>query len=334
MKNILVYIETKDNKFKNNSFELISTAYTLAEKLNSLVKILSISDLTDTNYAELNQYGAKDLINVSLTGLNKISGKNILFSYDVAAKVISDIAAKEDCDIILMSNNASGREISPRVAVKSDSAIITDCTDITTSDVNLLITKPVFAGKSLMKLKPLKQKLVLTLRMNVFAIIKKEDVTDLTVNELPISDFNLSVNDFKTCVTDRTFSSGKLDVAEADRIVSGGRGMRGPENWNLIEELASVLGAATGASRAVVDAGWRNHSEQVGQTGKTVSPTLYIACGISGAIQHIAGMSTSKCIVAVNKDKDAPIFQIADYGIIGDVFEVLPKMTEEIKKYL
>jgi electron transfer flavoprotein alpha subunit len=170
-------------------------------------------------------------------------------------------------------------------------------------------------------------KKVITIRPNVFKAQASEDsiTPEIVVKEISSPNLNCNVVEFKK-------AEGKLDVAEADIIVSGGRGLKGPENFHLIEELAEAVGGAVGASRAVVDAGWRPHREQVGQTGKTVSPSLYIACGISGAIQHLAGMSSAKYIVAINKDKDAPIFNIADYGIAADVFEILPALTEEIKK--
>ena len=191
----------------------------------------------------------------------------------------------------------------------------------------MTFTRPAYAGKALIDVKLLSNKKVITLRPNVFKaqVLDNPPPAELVVKE--VSDVNL-----KSKVTSFKKSEGKLDVAEADIIVSGGRGMKGPENFHLIEELADTLSAAVGASRAVVDAGWRPHSEQVGQTGKTVSPTLYVACGISGAIQHLAGMSSSKYIVAINKDKDAPIFSVADYGITGDLFEIIPALTAEIKK--
>jgi Electron transfer flavoprotein, alpha subunit len=172
---------------------------------------------------------------------------------------------------------------------------------------------------------------VLTIRPNTISLTEDGYKVNLNVDIKEIADENL---DLRSVATDYVKSEGKLDVAEADIIISGGRGMKGPENFYLLEEIAQLLGGAVGASRAVVDAGWRPHSEQVGQTGKTVSPKLYIACGISGAIQHLAGMSSAKCVVAINKDKDAPIFQIADYGIVGDVLEILPLLKEELKKYI
>jgi len=333
MNNILVFLEPKDNKFKNNSFELISAAENLSNELNSKVIYLTVANINDTNYNILKDYGVNELIYAPLNELNALSGKKILYSYDAITKIILLTAKANNCDIIIMSNNASGKEISPKVSILSDSALISDCTKIEINNQKLQITKPVFAGKSNLLLTPIKEKIVLTLRMNVFPKIKRES-PEITTREININEMNISADDFKSCVIERTISQGKIDVAEADKIVSGGRGLRAPENWYLIENLAEVLGAAIGASRAVVDAGWRNHSEQVGQTGKTVSPELYIACGISGAIQHLAGMTSSKCIVAINKDKDAPIFQIADYGIVGDLFEILPKMTEEIKKLM
>jgi electron transfer flavoprotein alpha subunit len=219
-----------------------------------------------------------------------------------------------------------GKDLAPRIAAKLDCGIVTDVTEWKVENGEIIATRPVYAGKALTDVKVKSEKKIFTLRPNVF---KAEKISE---QEAEIEVKNPGDLNLKTRVVDIKKSDTKLDVAEADIIVSGGRGMKAPENFKLIEELADLLGAATGASRAVVDAGWRPHSEQVGQTGKTVSPTLYIALGISGAIQHLAGMRSSKYIVAVNKDKDAPIFQIADYGIVGDVFEIVPAMIEELKK--
>jgi electron transfer flavoprotein alpha subunit len=208
-----------------------------------------------------------------------------------------------------------------------NAGIIIDCINLLPDNGQIIATRPVYAGKALIDIKLNSRIKIFTIRPNVFKPQSSSNgkTTDITVKEVNPQNLKSRVVGFKK-------SEGKLDVAEADIIVSGGRGLKGPENFHLVEELAETLGAAVGASRAVVDAGWRSHREQVGQTGKTVSPSLYIACGISGAIQHLAGMSSAKYIVAINKDKDAPIFNIADYGIAGDAFEILPVLTEEIKK--
>ncbi|MFA5804384.1 MAG: electron transfer flavoprotein subunit alpha/FixB family protein, partial [Melioribacteraceae bacterium] len=214
----------------------------------------------------------------------------------------------------------------PRVAVKIDSGLAMDCILLNCESNDIIATRPIYAGKALIEVKLTSPKKVFALRPNVFNPgIPTDKKAVVSVANVDSPNLNVRVVDIKK-------SEGKIDVAEADIIVSGGRGMKGPEHFKLVEDLAEVLGAASGASRAVVDAGWRPHSEQVGQTGKTVSPNLYIALGISGAIQHLAGMRSSKYIVAINKDKDAPIFQVADYGIAGDIFEVVPAMIEEIKK--
>jgi electron transfer flavoprotein alpha subunit len=217
-----------------------------------------------------------------------------------------------------------GKDLLPRVAALLDTGLITDVTAVGHAGGGFTATKPVFAGKALMQVKATRSPFLATLRPNNFQPISGSGGE---VSKAPVT-----LGDVMSIVKEVTAgSTDRVPLQEAKVVVSGGRGLKGPEHFHLIEELAAALGGVVGASRAVVDAGWRPHKEQVGQTGKTVSPKLYVACGISGAIQHLAGMSSSKCIVAINKDPDAPIFKIADYGIVGDVFDVLPALTAAIK---
>lgn len=330
---ILAFVESKENKFKSPAFEVVSEANKLASELNTTFEVLTIGNDEVKNDAPiLGNYGATKVNFVNLNELNSKSGKSdFVYSQTAFAKVIANYASKNGFNMILLSGSALGKDIAPRISVLLDASYCPDAVDIKIQDGKIISKRPVYAGKSYVNLSFTSENIVIGLRPNVFKPVKSGDnsaeVSSVDINSLDIFDV-----DFSTVVKEIKVSSEKLDVAEADIIVSGGRGLRGPENFNLIENLAASLGAATGASRAVVDAGWRPHGEQVGQTGKTVSPSLYVACGISGAIQHLAGMSSSKVIVAINKDKDAPIFQIADYGIVGDVFEILPALTEEIKK--
>jgi electron transfer flavoprotein alpha subunit len=223
-----------------------------------------------------------------------------------------------------------GKDLAPRVSGRLGAALAADCTALRFENGEIVATRPVYAGKALVDVKVTTPVRLFSLRPNVFTAAPGDGAPPTVETVAPV----LSDADFASRVTSVKVSEGRPDVTEAGIIVSGGRGLKAAEHFSLVEALADVLGAAVGASRAVVDAGWRPHDEQVGQTGKTVSPSLYIACGISGAVQHLAGMSSSKYIVAINKDKDAPIFQIADYGIAGDVFEVLPALTAELKKTL
>lgn len=333
MNKILVYTESKENKFKNSAFEAVTEGRKLADILKAEISYIAVNNAGEDELKKLGDYGAENIYHISLEELNKMYGEQIVYSHPAIASAISNFANNNGYNVILLSATSFGKEIAPKIAIKTSSALITDCTGIEADSGSLTMKKPVYAGKSNAYLSISGEKYILTLRPNVFKP-EKSDSNTAIVNAVDLQQLNITKADFSTVVKEISVTTGKLDVAEADRIVSGGRGLRGPENFHLIEELAEVIGAATGASRAVVDAGWRPHSEQVGQTGKTVSPNLYIACGISGAIQHLAGMSSSKCIVAINKDKDAPIFQSADYGIVGDVFEVLPALTNELRKII
>ena len=323
MAKILAYIETRDNKIKNNGFETASTAVGYAKELNCECEALLIGSNVSESASSLGQYGIKKVLIVENKRLEK-------YSTTAYAKILAEVCQERNADIIFLSATSMGRDMGPRTAAKLEAGLAVDCTELKSEGADIIATRPVYAGKAYIDVKINSSIKMYSLRPNVF----KSIAVDGEVPQIEKMEVKLVDSDFSSCVKEIVVSDEKLDVAEANIIVSGGRGLKSPENYHLVEELAKVLGAAVGSSRAVVDAGWRPHSEQVGQTGKTVSPSLYIACGISGAIQHLAGMSSSKCIVAINKDKDAPIFQIADYGIVGDVFEILPALTEEFKKIL
>jgi len=315
---IIAVLEQREGKLKRFAFEVVTTAVKLANELN-LEKEAVVVGSNVENINEIGNYGINKVVHLK-------SDKLANYSSTGYAEVVANYVNEAEADFLLLSNTALGKDLAPYLAAKINAGLIVDAVKLDTSTGELVVTRPVYAGKALIDVKFKTLKKVLTIRPNIFKAVSNNGSTpEVTVKEVNPSNLKSRVTSFKK-------SEGKLDVAEADIIVSGGRGMKGPENFHLIEKLAEALGAAVGASRAVVDAGWRPHREQVGQTGKTVSPTLYIACGISGAIQHLAGMSSAKYIVAINKDKDAPIFNIADYGIAGDVFEIIPILTEEIKK--
>lgn len=319
---VLAVAEQRDNKFKKSSFETTRAARTLADQLSAECVGLVIGSGVTAIAPQLGAYGAARVIVVDEPTLADHSNT-------AYAKVIATVAKEAGATLVLLPASQMGKDLAPRVAAKLNAGLASDCISVRVENGEILATRPIYAGKALQDVKVKTPVQLFTLRPNVFSATTGDGTA--AVEKKAVA---LTAEDFGSRVTATRVTSGRPDVTEADIVVSGGRGMKGPEHFLLIENLAAVLGAAVGASRAVVDAGWRPHDEQVGQTGKTVSPTLYIACGISGAVQHLAGMSSSRYIVAINKDKDAPIFQVADYGIAGDVFEVLPELTEQLKKSL
>ncbi len=316
---VLAILEQRENKLKKVSFEVVSFSTNIATKLNTeVVGVVIGNDIQNLN--DISKYGISKVLHYKNESLTN-------YSASAYTDLVYEAVKETDAEYLIFGDTALGKDLAPRIGARIDAGCIMDCVSVDFTGNLPLFTRPVYAGKALVDVKFNSDKKVVTIRPNVFKAQVPEVPQELKIETREVSNPNL-----KTKVVEYKKSEGKLDVAEADIIVSGGRGLKAPENFNLVENLADVLGAAVGASRAAVDAGWRPHREQVGQTGKTVSPSLYIACGISGAIQHLAGMSSSKYIVAINKDKDAPIFTVADYGIAGDVFEILPALTEEIKK--
>jgi electron transfer flavoprotein alpha subunit len=316
----LVFVEQRDNVIKKSSCETVRAARDLADVLGAECIAVLIGSGVEAGAAGVGQYGAARVLVLDDPALAKHSGT-------AYAQAIATVAAAEAADIVFLPASQMGKDLAPRVAVKLHAGLAADCIALRVENGTIIATRPVYAGKALLEVRVTSAVKVFTLRPNVFPATVRDGTS--TVQKVTVA---LTPDDFGAVVTRVDVAVGRPDVTEADIVVSGGRGMKAPEHFVLIESLAEVLRAGVGASRAVVDAGWRPHDEQVGQTGKTVSPALYIACGISGAVQHLAGMSSSKYIVAINKDKDAPIFQAADYGIVGDVFEIIPELTAQLKQ--
>jgi electron transfer flavoprotein alpha subunit len=318
---ILAFAEQRNGQFKKTAFEIVKAAKTTADTLGGEVIAVVVGNNVTSIAAQLGGYGASKVIAVDDARLE-------LYSTTAYSKIVAEVAKQESAEIVLLPASELGKDLAPRVAVKLQAGLAAGCTALSVENGTIKATRPVYAGKGLLDVTVTTGTKIFTLRPNVFTA-GDSNGSSAAVETKKIE---LSDADFSAAVKEVKAASGKKDVAEADIIVSGGRGLKGPEHFAMIDDLAGTLGGAVGASRAVVDAGWRTHDEQVGQTGKTVSPSLYIAVAISGAVQHLAGMSSSKYIVAINKDKDAPIFSVADYGIVGDAFEVVPAMTAEIKK--
>ncbi|MGI9526953.1 MAG: electron transfer flavoprotein subunit alpha/FixB family protein [Weeksellaceae bacterium] len=309
---IFVYTETQDNKFKKNAYEAVSYAKALADKVGETVTALAI-DADDAS--ALYKFGANKVLNLKGANAHKLS-----------PEIVGElIAEKADGNVIILSHSAEGSSYAPFVANKLEASIITNVIEVPASTSPLQVKRKAFSGKGIMLSEATQDKIVLTVAANSFGA--HENAVEGSVEEI-----SMASKDGKIVVESVETNSGKLDLKEASIVVSGGRGLKGPENWKMIEELAEVLGGATAASKPVSDMGWRPHSEHVGQTGKAIAPDLYIAIGISGAIQHLAGVNASKNIVVINNDPEAPFFSAADYGIVGDAFEVVPKLTEAIKK--
>jgi electron transfer flavoprotein alpha subunit len=318
---ILVFIEEREGKVKKTSLEALSAARKMADKLQEPVVAFRVG-------------AAEPSVNLAHYGADKITSAQheLLNSYSTEGYCAAVVQAAQQIQprFILGAASAMGRDLLPRVAARLGVGLAQDCIEARIIDgPQLECVRPIYAGKAFARVRLLMTPGMATLRPNVFSL--GEANTGRSAESTAFTP-ELNPEKIRAFVKESKVSAGqKIELTEANIIVSGGRGMKGPENFPLIEQLADALGGAMGASRSAVDAGWIDHQHQVGQTGKTVSPTLYIACGISGAIQHLAGMSSSKYIVAINKDPEAPIFSVADYGVVGDLFAVVPALTQEIK---
>jgi electron transfer flavoprotein alpha subunit len=314
----LVFIEQREGKIRKASLEALSLARTLAGE--PVAAVLAGSGVTPLA-SGLGPYGAARVHVADRPDLELYSNKGYVGALDTAMK-------KENPDAVLVAATAMGKDVAPRFAARHDVSVLADVMELRREEDRLVASRPVYSGKARAEVDCGAATLqIATTRPNVFPAEADSSAAVAQVEQLEMPELTARAHVLRV----ETSESKELDVAEADVIVSGGRGIKGPENWPLIRDLQQALGAALGASRAVVDAGWIDHQHQVGQTGKVVSPTLYVACGISGAIQHLAGMGTSKVIVALNKDPEAPIFKVATYGIVGDIFQTVPEVAKAVR---
>ena len=310
---IIVYAESWEGKFRKSTFEAISYAKKISEGLQKDVKSICVGSIDGDELKKLGHYGSSS-VDV-YPNISKSDCKSV-------AEVINEHS--QEANFIIFSNTFNAKSIAPRVSAKLSAGLVSNVISNLEDVNNPTFKRQSFSSKAIETVKLNTKQAVISIAPNSFELVQAN--TDCTIN------INQKNFDSDLTVISKDVNKGKISLSEAEIVVSAGRGLKGPENWEMIESLADILGAATACSKPVSDIGWRPHSEHVGQTGKAVAPNLYIAIGISGAIQHLAGVNSSKIMVAINTDPEAPFFKAADYGIVGDAFEVVPKLTEEIKK--
>lgn len=318
---VLIFADQDNGKIKKAAFEAISYGAKVAEKTGSSATAIVMGSCEEAELKALGNYGAVKVLHAADKLLDQ-------FDPTVYTKVICKAAEQEDAQIIIFSHNFNGKAVAPMVSARLKAGLVSAAVTLPETEDGFVVKKGVFSGKAFARVKILSDKKVISVNPNSFPIEKSDQQAEVTVFDAGIQESDFSI---KTKKTEKL--TDEVPLTEADIIVSGGRGLKGPENWGIVEDLAKALGAATACSRPVADSGWRPHHEHVGQTGITVRPNLYVAIGISGAIQHLAGVNGSKYMVVINKDPEAPFFKAADYGIVGDAFEVVPRLTEAVQKF-
>lgn len=316
---VLVFVENNQGSFKKKTYELINYAAEVAKRTGGDTTALVLGQADDAALAALGNYGAVKVLHDSNAAFNN-------FGTRAFSKAVIAAAQKTGAKVIITNYDVEGKSIAGYVAAALKAGLVSGAVDYPVTEGGFTVKKTVFSGKAFANITITSDTKVVSLVPNTFPVQKTDAAATVEAFDTGVSTNNVTVKEVNKV-------TGAVPLGEAELVVSGGRGLKGPENWGIVEDLASALGAALACSRPVADAHWRPHHEHVGQTGGTIRPNLYVACGISGAIQHLAGVNSSKCIVVINKDPEAPFFKAADYGVVGDVFEILPRLTEAVKKF-